>query len=495
MRWNLTCSAFALSIILLGSGSAHAAVSDFEVFSYDLKNDGGTAEMPGRLYIPPGIPAGEKRPLVLFFHGAAERSTDNQSQVNSNINGLLEAAKARGFFLFAPQLDAGSWSAAKVDVALGMVQKATRTHAIDTSKLYVTGISLGGGGAKVAIANYRDVFAAAVPLSAVNYADNNPSQLAGKPIWLFHSVNDASVGVADSDNYANAIRTAAGKSAWTFPDPTKTGAPYYPYDYEPLNQTVNAHFYDEDNLRYSRYTSGGHATKEWTKYYREPWLMDWMLQQQNPITSPKANDTLLFDLGATALNGQDSENRTWNATVADEEQTLETAVPFARFSDGVRSSVSLRVTDEFVGTSSRGLTTGSPFAAAVAQDGWTVSTDDPGSIVIEGLVPDQLYTLTIFGSDSDSDGGRGRMTRYAIGDVFRDLEIFNNLNGTVVFDGVMADASGRMTLAVSVAPGGTARFGGINSLQVTALPEPGSIALLAAASFGLLQRRRHTRIA
>lgn len=479
-----------------------ASPTDFAVFSYDVLNDGGVAEMPGRLYVPTGIAAGEKRPLVMFLHGVGEVGTNNSSQVNSNINGLFEEAQERGFYLYAPQLTSGDWTAARIDQALGMVAKATQEYAVDSSKMYVTGISLGGGGTKVAITNYRDTFAAAAPLSATNPSGDNPAQLVDKPIWIFHSENDANGGtpVSHSDTFYNAIRSAAGKPAVTFPAPdvVVSGAPYYPYQYfdGTTTTTVNANFYEDDavnkNLRYSRYTSGGHATKEWTKYYREEWLYDWMYEKSNPLQQLAVDQSVNFDLGTTALTAADSQGRTWNAPLADEERTLAVAMPFARLSSGgARTSVSLSVTDKFSGTASRGLTTGTAYAAAVTQDTWTVSDADPGTILIDGLTPGESYRVAIFGSDSDSDGGRGRLTRYTIDGEYRDLEIYNNVDSVAVFDVVTADALGRFSLIVSVAPDSGARFGGIGTLEITALvPEPTALALLGAAIPLLVSRRR-----
>src|SRR5262245_42977702 len=65
-------------------------VVDFIDFSLRASNN--SLLLSGRLYVPP-VAATSARPLIIFMHGAGEVGTNNTSQVNGNIDNLLNEAK------------------------------------------------------------------------------------------------------------------------------------------------------------------------------------------------------------------------------------------------------------------------------------------------------------------------------------------------------------------------------------------------------------------
>src|SRR5690606_7628348 len=118
----------------------------------------------------------------------------------------------QGFFLYAPQSAAGYWSADEQKRIVNMLGQAKSEFSIDTDKIYVTGLSAGGGGTRKMIETYTSVFAAAVPLAATP-SGTDQSMLAGKPVWAFHAVNDGTVNVGITRTWINNIRVADDKSA------------------------------------------------------------------------------------------------------------------------------------------------------------------------------------------------------------------------------------------------------------------------------------------
>jgi predicted peptidase len=86
-----------------------------------------------------------RRPLILFLHGVGESGTDNLKQINANIDNLLAEAKERGAFLLAPQ-NVGSFSNSIAhDHVLDLIDRAASQFNTDLRRLYITGISMGGG--------------------------------------------------------------------------------------------------------------------------------------------------------------------------------------------------------------------------------------------------------------------------------------------------------------------------------------------------------------
>lgn len=502
---NLTVAVALAGVFVSPSFAANP--NDFQVFNYyhvDGTNQ-SVLNMPGRLYVPTNYDPSKTYPMVMFLHGAGEAGSNNTSQINGNIDNLLAAAKTNKFFLFAPQSGGSAWQSGQTTTAMKMVSMITESYSVDISRMYVTGLSYGGGGTWTTIGQYRDVFAAAVPVVASGpYI--NPAHLVGKPIWSYGARDDQFITVGR--NAVNAIRAAdktnpsfpAGKPALTFPldnNPSNpyynTGAPYY---------ADGSTFYSENNQRYSEYKSGGHTSATWGRAYNESAMYSWLLNQSIEPHRLQVGEKLLFDLGenVSGVGGAlpvdakgfttDSQGRVWNSNaVYKENVTVGVAVPYAKTTEGIATTVSLGVASAFNGRVTSGATAGSVYDPLIAVDGWSSSTTVVGSLVLKGLTPGAEYSISIFGSDTNNDGGRGRMSRYTIGSEYRDLNVVNNLDQFATFESVFANSLGQIVL--SVAPTGTSRFANINSIEVTAVPEPAALGVLVPA---LLLAQRYRRL-
>src|SRR6478609_5098095 len=195
--------------LLISQFAAAASVADFVDFS--LRNSSNQVILPGRLYVPPeasnpGVP----RPFILFFHGAGESGSDNISQVNVNIDNLLAEAKRRGAFLYAPQ-SPNAWNGISLlNNVQTMIGRVEATQNVDEQRLYVTGLSNGGGGTWTMLSRFPNEFAAALPISGVKPAtDFVASHLVNESIWAFHARNDTTVSVNVSHDTLNSVLSAA----------------------------------------------------------------------------------------------------------------------------------------------------------------------------------------------------------------------------------------------------------------------------------------------
>ena len=207
---KITLVFLLLTSLLVGARAATTA--DFPiVVNYDFLNN-GTVTVPGRLCQPPQATANptQKYPLVIFLHGIDEAGTDNVSQINGNINTLLLGAKQFGFYLYAPQSTstAGAvwedqWRFNDVMLVAGQI---VRDYNIDPNKVYITGISDGGGGCWHMVSDFTNMVAAAIPISAID--SPNGAAVVNKPIWTFATRTDPMVSVSNTRNSVNAIRLA-----------------------------------------------------------------------------------------------------------------------------------------------------------------------------------------------------------------------------------------------------------------------------------------------
>ena len=250
----------SLGFVLFHYSTVGAAdVNDFIDFS--LEN------LPGRLYVPPEAqePA-VPRPVILFLHGAGETGTNNLSQINANMDNLLAAAKERGAFLYAPQATTVvggifNWSdVTRTENVMTMVDQVLAERNADPNRVYVTGLSMGGGGTWNMLSRFGDRFAAAVPIAGVTVAaDFDAANLVDKPTWAFHARNDTVVSKNNSRNVVNQILAEGGRQTLTFPDDTTTLFEYF-------NETAR--------LNYTEFPTGGHGI--WGGVYNSPEVYDWM---------------------------------------------------------------------------------------------------------------------------------------------------------------------------------------------------------------------------
>lgn len=140
----------------------------------------------------------KKWPLLVFLHGAGERGDDlNRLKVHGPPK-LIAAGQKFEAIVVCPQVPEGEvWNPHGVKALVDEVKKSGR---VDESRVYLTGISMGGFGTFETLANYPDVFAAAVPVcggAGINVLKFAP--IKDLPIWIFHGGKDSVVPVAFSE--------------------------------------------------------------------------------------------------------------------------------------------------------------------------------------------------------------------------------------------------------------------------------------------------------
>lgn len=182
-----------------------------------------------RLLRPQNLQEGEKAPLVIFLHGAGERGDDNFSQLKYLPEQLASPENCMKYraFVFAPQCRAESswvdaiWGAKEStpmaerptwDLAQVMttIDHLMVTEPIDRSRIYLTGLSMGGYGAWELACRAPGLFAAVVPICGGGDEAVAPTLLR-VPIWAWHGELDDAVPVERSRGMVKAIRDAGGK--------------------------------------------------------------------------------------------------------------------------------------------------------------------------------------------------------------------------------------------------------------------------------------------
>jgi predicted peptidase len=247
----------ALILVLLVVVTARGEEA-FATQTYTGKN-GET--LPYRLLSPTQVEPGKRYPLVIFLHGAGERGNDNQKQIKHAVGRFATPENREKFpcYVIAPQCPDGKrwcevdWGDPKphqtptqpsqpMSLLLELLDEFRQRPSIDQSRLYVTGLSMGGFGTWDLVTRRPGQFAAAMPVCGGADVSAAPA-LAKLPIWVFHG---------DQDNVVKTVRSQVMVEALK-----KAGS------------TV---------VKYSEYPGVGHDA--WTPAFKEPELFNWLFSQR-----------------------------------------------------------------------------------------------------------------------------------------------------------------------------------------------------------------------
>lgn len=254
----------AFFLTLLCFSSAHAkdpATAEKPEDRFEKRTFKGKVEgkLLYRLCKPGEDAAGKskKPPLLIFLHGAGERGDDNERQLIWGKAFMLAAVDQHGAVVIAPQCPKEKrwvevdWSAKEHDMpdkpsetaALleELLPKLIKEFDIDESRIYVTGLSMGGYGTWDMAQRHPDMIAAAAPICGGGDA-KQARRLKDVPIWAFHGDADRAVPVERSRKMIAAIKEAGG---------------------EP---------------KYTEYEGVGHNS--WSPAYGNPELLKWMFEQK-----------------------------------------------------------------------------------------------------------------------------------------------------------------------------------------------------------------------
>ncbi len=194
------------------------------------------ASLPYRLLEPDGYDkeGKDRYPLVVFLHGTVGRGTDNTKQLRSGVEEFVKDAtrKKHPCFLAVPQcppdkmwVNVGLFDARRnlplaksptepSVLVLDLIDALCKEHRVDTDRIYLTGMSMGGYGTWDLISRRPELFAAAIPVCG----GGDPAQaekLAKLPIWIFHGEKDPLVPLDRPRDMIAAIKKAGGNPEYT----------------------------------------------------------------------------------------------------------------------------------------------------------------------------------------------------------------------------------------------------------------------------------------
>jgi predicted peptidase len=181
-----------------------------------------------QVFVPISYTPLQRWPVILFLHGAGERGDDGllPTQVGLGAAVRQNAARFPAIIVFPQMAPESLWAGASAQVAIAALDQASREFQIDSDRVYLTGLSMGGFGVWYLAYRYPSRFAALVPIcgfvtpfftsgrpfTPVVPADSGPPfealarQLRRVPTLIVHGEIDGAVPVEQSRQAAAALK-------------------------------------------------------------------------------------------------------------------------------------------------------------------------------------------------------------------------------------------------------------------------------------------------
>lgn len=241
LRWTT----IVLGLVLVVSAGASESYSQEPkageqvdcVFKY--KVDGKEKELKYDLFVPANYDDKKELPLMLFLHGAGERGSELAKVRAWGPPKIVKKKKDFPFIVISPQCPSGAFWPQFDDVLAKLVDEVAGELKVNKSKMYCTGLSMGGFGTWSLCAKHPKLFAAAAPICGGG-KPSSALDLKDLPIWAFHGDADKVVPYSYSEKLVNAIKEAGGKQ-----------------------------------IKFTTYKGVGHNS--WSQAYATQELYDWML--------------------------------------------------------------------------------------------------------------------------------------------------------------------------------------------------------------------------
>ena len=238
-----------VSLAVLIPMKSKAQSKDDHVSAYTFQwKDAVSGEMKYLSYLPKDYDAKGKKtwPLMLFLHGAGERGSDVQRVAIHGPISEVKQGKDFPFIIIAPQCpDRKMWDNESL---LKLLDHAIEKYAVDTNRIYLTGLSMGGYGTWKLGLSYPEKFAAIVPIcGGCNMIEvilgprDKADAFKSLPVWAFHGAKDDVVPLSESERVVDALKK-----------------------------------YGVKEVKFTVYPEAKHNS--WTEAYKNPELYEWMLK-------------------------------------------------------------------------------------------------------------------------------------------------------------------------------------------------------------------------
>lgn len=156
----------------------------------------------------------KKWPLLIFLHGMESRGSDLDLVKQRVLPKLAESKEDFPFILVSPQCPADSVWDDHIVALNNVLDEVIGKYNVDTDRVYLTGMSLGGHGTWAFAMSYPERFAAIAPVCG--WADpTKVDRIKDMPVWAFHGDKDDMVPISCEQKAVDALKGIGGDVKFT----------------------------------------------------------------------------------------------------------------------------------------------------------------------------------------------------------------------------------------------------------------------------------------
>ena len=163
-------------------------------------------------YLPKDFSDSKKYPLVIFLHGAGERGDDlDVAMRHGYMKHVRDEGKEYPFIFIAPQCPAGKYWGCYTESLIAFIDYICETLPVDRTRVYLTGLSMGGTGTYMLAMAAPEKFAAIAPVcgSGIYWFGE---ALRDVPVMMYHGDLDEIVPIEESITMLRAIHKRGGNA-------------------------------------------------------------------------------------------------------------------------------------------------------------------------------------------------------------------------------------------------------------------------------------------
>jgi predicted peptidase len=208
--------------------------------------------LPYRILFPDDFDPAQQYPLILFLHGSGERGNDNEKQLVHGGSFFAADTNQQKFpaVVVFPQCPTESyWSnvdfsydhenkrsfsfnpagepTLPMQLVMQLLDSLLNENWVDTKRIYLGGLSMGGMGTFELLYRKPEIFAAAFPICGGGNPDLINEKVSSVEVWAFHGQDDAVVPPELSEIMIDAFFRAGAKARLT----TYPGVGHNAWDY------------------------------------------------------------------------------------------------------------------------------------------------------------------------------------------------------------------------------------------------------------------------
>ena len=196
------------------------------------------------LFLPQEYASHKQWPLILFLHGAGERGDDLNMIKKHGIPKVVEERPDLPFITVSPQCPEESWWTEQTEALSALLDEIVNDYPVDRTRIYLTGLSMGGYGTWSLALREPERFAAIAPICGGLFGPAGVvSALKEMPIWAFHGAKDPVVPIEQQERLVRVLQECGG------------------------------------NIRFTVYPEAEHDS--WTEPYNNPALYEWFLEHRH----------------------------------------------------------------------------------------------------------------------------------------------------------------------------------------------------------------------